>query len=128
MSAGGDIVEKKLFEYFLGFIGQVKLFHWTTMRYATHKALDDLHSSLSKNVDNLIEVYIGKFDKQPINSFNITMNATTTSSDLIEYLNIQREIIKKMRNTYFKSCTELQNITDEIMGSISTAIYLCKMN
>lgn len=126
--SNSDNVEKNLFEYFLGFIGQVKLFHWTTMNYATHKALDDLHLSLSKNVDSLIEVYIGKFDKQPINNFNITMNATTHTSDLIAYLKSQREIIKKMRNTYFKSCTEIQNITDEIMGSINTAIYICKMN
>jgi len=120
-------LEKTLFEFFLGFIGQVKLFHWTTMSYSTHKALDDLHSSLSKNVDNLIEIYIGKFNKQPIEKFNINMTAETDTTDLIFYLENQRENIKKMRNSSFKSCSEIQNIIDEMMGSINTAIYLCKL-
>jgi DNA-binding ferritin-like protein len=119
--------EKTLFEFFLGFVGQVKLFHWTTMTYSIHKALDDLHSSLSENVDKLIEVYIGRFDKQPIEKITINMTAETDTSNLITYLENQRENIKKMRNTAFKSCSEIQSIMDEMMGSINTAIYLCKL-
>jgi hypothetical protein len=119
--------EKTLFQFFLGFIGQVKLFHWTTMTYSIHKALDDLHSSLSENVDKLIEVYIGKFDKQPIENMTINMTAETDTTNLIIYLENQRENIKKMRNTAFKSCSEIQSIMDEIMGSINTTIYLCKL-
>lgn len=120
--------EKMIFEYFLGLVGQIKVFHWTTMSYSHHKALDDLHKSLSELVDELIEVYMGKFNKQPIELFTITMNATSDTSNLLGYLEEQREIIRSIRNKHFKSSSEIQNITDSMMSSISNTIYLCKLH
>jgi len=122
-----SINEKFLFEYFLGLLGQIKVFHWTTMNYAKHKALDDLHSSLSNEIDDLMEVYIGKYEKQPIEKFNISMNATSDTSELIIYLQEQREFIRGIRNKNFKSCSEIQTIFDNILSVISKTIYLCKL-
>jgi len=119
--------EKLLFEYFIGFLGQIKIFHWSTMKYSTHKALDDLHKNLSDLVDEFIEVYMGKFNKQPSELFTITMNATSDTSNLLGYLEEQREIIRNIRNKHFKSFSEIQNITDSMMSSISNTIYLCKL-
>ena len=119
--------EKFLFEYFLGLLGQIKVFHWATMSYPQHKALDDLHSSLSSNVDELIEVYIGKFDKQPLEMFDISIKATSNSKGLIEYLKENREIIRSIRNKHFKNCSEIQNILDSMLSLISRTIYLCNL-
>ncbi len=122
------INEKYLFEYFLGLLGQIKVFHWATMSYSCHKALDDLHDSLSDQVDELMEVYIGKYERQPLNEFKISMNATSNTSNIIEYLKENREAIRgTLRNKHFKSCTEIQNILDTMLATISRSIYLLNL-
>ena len=120
-------IEKNLMEYFIGLLGQIKIYHWTTMSYVIHKALDELHSNLSDNIDEVMEVYIGKYNRQPINKFEININANTDSSNILDYLELERENIRGIRNKYFKSSTEIQNIIDNMLGSISKTIYLCKL-
>ena len=122
-----SINEKFLFEYYLGLLGQIKVFHWATMNYSKHKALDDLHSSLSNDVDEVMEVYIGKFERQPLEIFSISMNATTNTKDLIVFLQEQREFIRGIRNKNFKNFSEIQTIMDNMLASISRTIYLCKL-
>jgi len=113
-------------EYFLGLLGQIKLFHWSVKSYAAHVALDKLHSALSDNIDKFMEVYIGKFELQPIEKFVITMNATSDCSNICSYLQKQNENIKKIRTSLNKA-TELQNILDEIMGNINQCLYLLNL-
>jgi len=121
------MAEKHLFEYFLGLLGQIKIYHWSTMSYSTHKALDDLHSSLSSNIDEIMEIYIGKFNRQPIESFEVQMRANSDVSDIIGYLENERENIRGMRTKLFKSSSEIQNLIDNMLGSISKTIYLCRL-
>ncbi len=116
-----------LYEYFLGLLGQIKLYHWATMSYVCHKALDELHSSLSSSIDKLIEVYMGKYKKQPLELFTINMTANTDTTNMNEYLETQRELIRNIRNKYFKQCSEIQNIIDEMMSSINQTIYLINL-
>ena len=97
------------------------------MSYVIHKALDELHSNLSDNIDEVMEVYIGKYNRQPINKFEININANTDSSNILDYLELERENIRGIRNKYFKSSSEIQNIFDNMLGSISKTIYLCKL-
>jgi hypothetical protein len=128
MSNNSNNIEKHLMEYFIGLLGQIKIYHWSTMSYVIHKALDELHSNLSDNIDEVMEVYIGKYNKQPINKFEINISAANTdSSNIIDYLELERENIKGIRNKYFKSSSEIQNIIDNMLGSISKTIYLCKL-
>ena len=118
--------EQKIIEYFLGLLGQIKLFHWATMSYAQHKALDDLHGKLSEKVDDFIEVFVGKFKKQPFKNFKINMDATSDVSKIDKFLESERENIRKM-HTQLKASSELQNILDEIMSEFNRAIYLCNL-
>jgi DNA-binding ferritin-like protein len=127
MSNNSNNIEKHLMEYFIGLLGQIKIYHWSTMSYVIHKALDELHSNLSDNIDEIMEVYIGKYNRQPINKFEININANTDSSNILDYLELERENIRGIRNKYFKSSSEIQNIIDNMLGSISKTIYLCKL-
>ena len=45
---------------FLEILHCVKLYHWNTYSYATHKATDELHEKLSSNIDRFMEVLLGK--------------------------------------------------------------------
>ena len=127
MSNNSNNIEKHLMEYFICLLGQIKIYHWSTMSYVIHKALDELHSNLSDNIDEVMEVYIGKYNRQPINKFEININANTDSSNILDYLELERENIRGIRNKYFKSSSEIQNIFDNMLGSISKTIYLCKL-
>jgi hypothetical protein len=119
---------KNLFEYFFGLVGQIKLYHFSTMKYSTHKILDDFHEGLSDFVDKLLEVYIGRYNKQPLELFEINMKATTDISNLLSYLETEREVIRGIRNKTFKTNCEIQNIMDEIIALFDRTIYLCNLN
>ena len=118
--------ENKVTEYFLGLLGQIKLFHWATMSFAQHKALDELHGSISDLVDRFVEVFIGKFKKQPLKSFKITMTAVSDMTKLDKFLESERETLRKMHGQLIK-VSELQNILDEMMAELDKAIYLCNL-
>ena len=52
--------EKEITIKFLEMLMMVKLYHWKTTSYATHKATDELYTSLNENIDKFIEVLLGK--------------------------------------------------------------------
>ena len=45
---------------FLHMLNTVKLYHWKTTSYSTHKATDELYGSLNGNIDKFVEVMFGK--------------------------------------------------------------------
>lgn len=119
--------ESILMEKFLAMLGQLKVLHWATMSYPKHKALDHLHSSLSSKVDEFMEVFIGKYRKQPLKTFKITMTANSDVSKIEKYLESERETLRELHGQ-FKKVTELQTIIDEMMGAFDRAIYLCNLS
>lgn len=119
--------EIKYMEYFLGLLNQIKVFHWGTMEYGKHKALDDLHSSMSGLVDTFIEVFIAHYKKQPIKTFKITMNAHSDITKLEKFLDVEKENIRKL-HLPFKNISEIQNIIDEMLLVLNQAIYLCRLS
>jgi len=117
--------DNKLFEFFLEMQAQIKMFHWTTMKYSEHKALDELSKSLDNNIDDFIEIYISKYDKQPIKKYNISIKIQ--NKNIIGYLQSKEKYIIKIRNKYFINIPQLQNILDDIIGYIEKTIYLCRL-
>lgn len=118
--------ESSIIEYYLGLLGQIKLFHWSVMKYSVHVALDNLHSKLSDNIDKFIECFIGRYNNQPLTLFTITTTATSDRNNIHNYLENQREYLKKIRNHLNKS-TDLQNIIDEMIGNINQTLYLINL-
>ena len=55
-----DDFQKEIASVFLEMLLMVKLYHWKTTSYATHKATDDLYTKLNANIDSFIEVLLGK--------------------------------------------------------------------
>ena len=44
---------------FLELLNTIKVYHWSTLSYPTHKATDELYIKLTELVDSFIEIYIG---------------------------------------------------------------------
>ncbi len=121
--------QKEITVVFLEMLLMVKLFHWKTTSYATHKATDDLYTKLNANIDEFIEVLLGK------SGFRIDLmsNKNIRLVDLSSAESLKREIeafkgylialndnaaMKKMFNS------DLYNIRDTILGDMNQFLYL----
>jgi len=49
--------QKEISATFLEMLLMVKLFHWKTTSYATHKATDELYLKLNANIDSFIKSF-----------------------------------------------------------------------
>ena len=52
--------EKEITIKFLEMLMMVKLYHWKTHCYATHKATDELYGKFNEHMDHFMEVLLGK--------------------------------------------------------------------
>ena len=121
--------QKEITVVFLEMILMVKLFHWKTTSYATHKATDDLYTKLNANIDDFIEVLLGKSGIRT----DLMGNKNIRLVDLSSTESLKREIeafkgylvslndnatMMKMANT------DLFNIRDTILGDMNQFLYL----
>ena len=112
-----------LLSTFFSMLTQIKLYHWSTMQYGVHKALDDLHSSLSDKVDSFVESYMGRFKKQPLPSMTLKVEAVNDISKLEKYLETARDSLKTIAKSVSKE-SQLLNILDEMIAEIDKIVYL----
>lgn len=119
--------EHQFLQCFMSMLSQIKLYHWATMSYAKHKALDDLHDALSEKVDLLVEAYLGKYKKQPLRKFTIETKANTQTDHIEKYLETIHSDVTAI-NGKFKNCIEIQNILQDILAEIDKTQYLCRLS
>ena len=119
---GQDVIIK-----YLEMLNLIKLYHWKTYQYSTHKATDKLYSKLNENFDQFVERLLGK-SKERVNLIN-------TKSIALYDLKDSKELIKKVKTfqTYLINMnkkldpqldTDLLNIRDEILGDLNQFLYL----
>jgi DNA-binding ferritin-like protein len=80
--------QKEITVVFFQILLMVKLFHWKTMSYATHKATDDLYSKLNENMDSFIEILLGKSGSR----IDLMSNKNIRLVDLTSSESLKREI------------------------------------
>jgi hypothetical protein len=117
-----------LLETFMTMLHQVKLYHWATMEYGVHKALDDLHDSLSGNVDKFVEIYIGRFKKQPLPpSLTVQVKVQADVQKLEKYLETLHGQLVAVGKSVGAKETQLLNILDEMIGAVDQTMYLMRL-
>jgi len=121
--------DKQITVYFLEMLMMVKLFHWKTHSFATHKATDELYDSLNEHIDNFIEVLLGKTGTR----INLTQKRSISLVDLSSpaSLKLRIEQFKKYlvslntnKAVASMNDTDLMNIRDEILGDLNKFLYL----
>ena len=121
--------EKDVTVKFLEMLLMVKLYHWKTFSYATHKATDDLYTDLNANIDKFIEVLLGKAGNR-INLMgkkNISLIDLNSPESLRNKINSFKSYLVSMTNSpaiRSMSNTDLLNIRDEILGNLNQFLYL----
>ena len=121
--------QKEVTVVFLEMLLMVKLFHWKTTSYATHKATDDLYTKLNANIDSFIEVLLGKSGFRT----DLMSNKSIRLVDLSSAESLKREIeafkgylVSLNDNKAMKqmSNTDLYNIRDTLLGDMNQFLYL----
>ena len=132
----GDIAAHIL--CFLELLNTIKIYHWSTLSYPTHKATDELHGKLSELVDSFIEIYIGHCARGGAGSGVPVFKFKSEKSACIEFCEckslaafckvlddniIHLEGLTDKLNGY----TDLVNIRDEMVGALAQALYLLRL-
>ena len=113
---------------FLQMLNTVKLYHWKTSSYAQHKATDELYTNLNLNIDNFIEIMLGKTGGR----VNLTGKKTlplldyTNVTDFIKEINRYKHFLNNMNNSGLSvtNNSDLFNVRDEILGNLNQFTYL----
>ena len=114
---------------FLEMLLMVKLFHWKTTSYATHKATDELYTKLNANIDSFIEILLGKTGSR----IDLMSKNNIRLVDLSSQESLKREIeafkgylvgLNDNKAMLKMSNTDLFNIRDTILGDMNQFLYL----
>lgn len=126
---------------FLELLNTVKIYHWSTLSYPTHKATDELHTKLSELVDSFIEIYIGHCSRgrgAGVPVFRVGSGRGCGRGASIPFCEcksleafckilddniIHLEGLTKKLNGY----TDLVNIRDEMVGVLAQTLYLLRL-
>ena len=121
--------QKQITVVFLEMLMIVKLFHWKTHSYATHKATDELYASLNEHIDSFIEVLLGKtgsrIDLMSNRSIKlIDLNSQEQLKSKIMSLKNYLVSLDNSKALSTMSNSDLLNIRDEILGDLNKFLYL----
>ena len=116
-------------KFFLNLECNLKLYHWQTDSYARHKATDELYASLNVNIDNFIEVLLGKSGSRTdlLSNKNIALIDLNSQEQLKSKIDsIKSYLVGLDSNKALQtmSNTDLFNIRDEILGDLNKFLYL----
>ena len=107
----------------------IKLFHWKTTSYATHKATDELYSKFNSNMDSFIEILLGKTASRTdlTQTHSIRLLDLTSKESLISEINKFKNCLVNLNNNPVMkqmANTDLYNIRDTILGDMNQFLYL----
>jgi len=121
--------QKEISATFLEMLLMVKLFHWKTTSYATHKATDELYLKLNANIDSFIEILLGKTGSR----IDLMSKSNIRLVDLSSQESLKREVeafkgylvgLNDNKALQTMSNTDLFNIRDTILGDLNQFLYL----
>lgn len=124
-----QIFQKEITIKLLELLMMIKLFHWKTTNYATHKATDELYSKLNDHIDTFIEILLGKTGTRTnlLKNNKLSLIDLSNKEQLINKINYYKSYMVDLSNNSFirsMSNTDLLNIRDEILGDLNQFMYL----
>lgn len=122
LNTSGDIIL-----FFMGMLTTVKLYHWKTMSYATHKATDELYDDLNKYVDEFVEVLIGHKDgvRATLPKKSMKLYDCASLDEFKRKIETYKQVLMDFTFRFGgKKNTDLLNIRDEILAVLNKTLYL----
>ena len=121
--------EQEITVIFLETLLMIKLFHWKTHSYATHKATDEFYTKFNTNMDRFIEVLLGKTNSRInlTNKHHINLFDFNNVDGLKKKINDFKSYLVNLDNNVFMnkmSNSDLFTIRDEILADLNQLLYL----
>lgn len=108
---------------------QLKIHHWQTKSYAEHQALGGAYDTLTEQIDEFVETFMGKYGRiESQNGFKIELSnyADLSTVDFIDkYIGY---LVNNLPKDLEESDTDLLNIRDEMLGGLNKLKYLLTLN
>ena len=122
--------ESKIVKNFLKTLDMIKVYHWKTKSFAVHQATETLHERLSKNIDQFVEVLMGKNEQRiHLLDHHLHLYDVNTKKEFREKLYDFREFLIDLERTFDPSKdSDLFTIRDEMLVHINQALYLLTMD
>jgi len=115
-----------IIQFYMVLRNGVKIYHWNTMSHPRHKATDKFVENIDKLTDSFVEVYMGRYGRDPSMSkdMHLTLPGFTEKS-IVTFLEESRVWLEKEIPKLIKpKDTDLFNIRDEILAEINQTLYL----
>ena len=115
---------------FLEMLNNIKLYHWKTYSYATHKATDELYTSLGVNIDKFVEVLLGKAQNRiKMRTKNIPIKDMNSPQEFKREIESYKSYLVNLSNNKALGAggmtnSDLLNIRDEILADLNQFLYL----
>ena len=115
---------------FLHMLNTVKLYHWKTTSFATHKATDELYATLNEKLDDFVEVMLGKREMggraKLLNVALIKLGVYSDNDDFTKQIESYKSFLLAMDESLVVGMknVDLLAIRDEILAAFNKFLYL----
>ena len=119
---------------FLEMINTIKIYHWKTSSYATHKATDDLFGSLNTKADEFVEVMLGKsqINRDSVLRFSsVKLVMFSSNAECRKQVEGYKKFLldlPKNKNFNAMANVDLLAIRDEILALLNQFLYLLTLH
>jgi DNA-binding ferritin-like protein len=124
-------IQCKITSTFLCILNTIKLYHWNTDHYATHKATDQLYTDLNAKIDTFVETMLGKENvserNKDLNIRSLQLNTFKSNKDFRKETEAYKSfLISLSDNKTFNipQNSDLMNMRDDILASLNQFLYL----
>ena len=104
---------------FLKFQNQIRLYHWSTTKYARHIASDGIYKSIDTLIDRFIETLQGKEGRIKYRKMVITLRSIDDSM-MVKELTTFKHFLENIDI----SSPDLITIRDEMLETVNRTLYL----
>ena len=120
-----NVSSKKIIPMFLDMLNTVKLYHWNTTSYSTHKATDELYTQLNDKIDTFVETLLGTTDRRALlHTVSSKVTVYRNKDDFKRKINHYKQFLASMSSFG----TDVLNIRDDILASLDQFLYLLTLD
>jgi len=128
-SAAHGSASQAIVPTFLHMLNTVKLYHWKTTSFSTHKATDELYATLNEKIDEFVEVMLGKREMggraKLLNVHLIKLTMYSNNEAFKKQVESYKDFLIGLNATLGMDINaDLLAIRDEILAAFNQFLYL----
>lgn len=118
---------------FIHMLNTIKLYHWKTTSYSTHKATDQLYSDLNEKIDEFVEILLGKPNisiskrNELLNVKLIKLQQYNNNEEFKKQIEIYKVFLMNLstnKSFNIPDNSDLINKRDELLALMNQFLYL----